>query len=150
MKLSSLITCTLLCIHALVSTASADLLSASTEFLDSLSEEQMERVVLPFDSEERLNWHFVTKDRIGINFSDLGHTQDQLMRNIVRAGLSEEGYSKAEGIRSLEAILFKMEGSSKRDTNLYHILFFGMPSANGDWTVRYEGHNLSLHWTFVN
>ena len=95
MKLSSLVSCTLLCIHALVSTASADLLSASTEFLDSLSEEQIERVVLPFDSEERLNWHFIPKDRIGVNLKELSDEQDTLMLNIVRAGLSEEGYTKA-------------------------------------------------------
>ncbi len=150
MKLSTICVCALFSIHALITTASADLLSASNAFLKTLDETQTARAVLPFDSEERLNWHFIPKNRIGLNLKELNDEQDELLLNIVRAGLSEDGFNKAEGIRGLEAVLFEIEGAAHRDTELYHILFFGTPSEDGDWTVRYEGHHLSLHWTFVN
>ncbi len=129
--------------------ASADLLSASTAFLDSLTPDEKATTMMSFDSEERPNWHFIPKNRMGLSFKTLSDSQDKLLLNILDAGLSREGYAKVETIRSLEAILFEMEGADYRDIERYHILFFGEPTADGNWTVRYEGHHASLHWTFI-
>jgi hypothetical protein len=130
--------------------ASADLLSASKALLDSLSPEDKATTLKPFDTEERVNWHFIPKKRAGVSFNTLSDEQDKLLLNVISAGLSEEGYEKVQSIRGLEAILKIMEGAEHRDTEDYHILFFGEPSNDGNWTVRYEGHHVSLHWTFVN
>lgn len=130
--------------------APADLLSASKTFIDSLDEEAKSEAVFAFNSEERLNWHFIPKQRLGPSLNDLSAAQDKLLLKLVESGLSQSGYAKAETIRSLEGVLREMENSQMRDTENYHILFFGEPSSNGDWTVRYEGHHLSFNWTFVN
>lgn len=127
----------------------ADLLSASSAFLHSLSPDQKATTIMPFDSEERTNWHFIPKDRMGLSFKTLSDQQDKLLLDILSAGLSLEGYEKVETIRSLEVILREMEGAEHRDLERYHILFFGEPTPDGNWTVRYEGHHVSLHWTFV-
>lgn len=129
--------------------ASADLLSATTAFLDSLDDAQKAEVMRDFDSEDRTKWHFIPMKRQGPTFETLSDKQDKLLLDVVRAGLSEEGFGKSEMIRKLEGVLFVMEGAAHRNPEDYHILVFGEPKAGGDYTVRYEGHHQSLHWTVV-
>lgn len=128
----------------------ASLTDAAQRFIAGLTAEQREKVLLPFNSDERFNWHFIPKDRLGLSFKDLSESQRGALLAILRAGLSEEGYTKAETIRSLENVLRAIEGRAHRDPELYYILFFGEPSEETPWTVRYEGHHISLNWTRVN
>ncbi|MFP6582051.1 MAG: DUF3500 domain-containing protein [Candidatus Hydrogenedentota bacterium] len=136
-------------VAALSTGASADLLSATTAFLDSLDDAQKAEVMRDFDSEERTKWHFIPMKRQGPAFETLSDKQDKLLLDVVRAGLSEEGFGKSEMIRKLEGVLFIMEGAAHRNPEDYHILVFGEPKAGGDYTVRYEGHHQSLHWTVI-
>lgn len=129
--------------------AHSDLLSATNAFLDSLSPDQKVEVMRDFDSELRTNWHFIPMKRQGPTFETLNDTQDALLLEVVRAGLSAEGYGKSEMIRKLEGVLFIMEGAAHRNPEDYHILVFGEPKTGGDYTVRYEGHHQSLHWTVI-
>jgi hypothetical protein len=129
--------------------AHADLLSATNAFLDSLNADQKAEVMRDFDSELRTNWHFIPMKRQGPTFETLSDAQDKLLLDVVRAGLSEDGFGKSEMIRKLEGVLFIMEGAAHRNPEDYHILVFGEPKAGGDYTVRYEGHHQSLHWTVI-
>ena len=127
----------------------ATLLEASQAFLLSLGDEQRAKVMYPFNSGERFDWHYVPKQRIGLALKDLAPSQQADVMNVLQAGLSEQGYSKAETIRQLEPVLREMEGSARRDPGLYSIVFFGEPTADGNWYLRYEGHHISFNWTFV-
>lgn len=126
------------------------LLEESQAFLRSLGGEQRDKVLYAFNSGERFDWHYVPKQRVGLALDDLAPSQQALVMNVLQAGLSEQGYSKAEAIRQLEPVLRQMEGSAGRDPGLYSIVFFGEPTADGNWYVRYEGHHISFNWTFVN
>ena len=123
----------------------APLLSASEAFLASLDSAERGMTLLPFNSEERLNWHFIPKKRLGFPFKSMSSQQKALALDTIRAGLSEAGFSKAETIRSLEIVLHEMEGADFRDSEMYYMLFFGEPSAEGNWSFRYEGHHVSLN-----
>src|SRR3954470_15765497 len=68
---------------------------------------------------------------------------------LLRAGLSEKGFSKAETIRQLETVLRQLEGHAYRDPDLYYFTIFGDPQAGEPWGWRYEGHHLSQNWTVV-
>ena len=69
---------------------------------------------------------------------------------LLRAGLSEKGYTMAEAIRALEDVLVEMGGSATvRDKELYFVTVFGEPGPGATWAWRYEGHHLSQHWTIV-
>ena len=69
---------------------------------------------------------------------------------LLRAGLSEKGYTKAETIRGLEVVLAEIEQDPvRRDPDLYYVSIFGEPVADGTWGWRFEGHHISLNWTFV-
>ena len=128
----------------------ASLLGAARDFLGSLDDAGKAMTALPFNSEERLNWHFVPKKRLGISFREMNDAQREKAHALLRAGLSESGYKTVEDIRSLEDVLHTIEGAAIRDSEDYHMLVFGEPGDNGAWSVRYEGHHISLSWTVVD
>ncbi|GMU91575.1 MAG: hypothetical protein AMXMBFR4_06330 [Candidatus Hydrogenedentota bacterium] len=128
------------------------MVDSTMAFLDSLDAGQREAAVLPFNSDERLNWHYVPKDRKGIAFQSLNEKQTGLALDLLKTALSTHGYEKVETIRGLEDILHEIEGGRgpARDTQLYYFTVFGEPAATGSWGLRYEGHHLSLNWTMLN
>ncbi len=128
----------------------APLLGATRDFLGSLDDAGKAMTALPFNSEERLNWHFVPKKRLGISFREMNDAQREKTHALLRAGLSEGGYKTIEDIRSLEDVLHEIEGAAIRDSEDYHMLVFGEPGEKGAWAVRYEGHHISLSWTVVD
>ena len=130
----------------------ADLSEAANALLAGLTDEQRALTQYDFDAEERWDWHFIPRKRPGLSFNDLEAAQYPLIQALLRAGLSEKGYTTAETIRSLEGILHLMEGpqATHRDPLDYHVSIFGTPDTSGTWALRYEGHHLSLHWTIVN
>lgn len=126
------------------------LIDATKNFLDTLTPDERAKAVLPFNSEERLNWHFVPKERLGVSFAALDERRRALVLDILRAGLSEHGFTVAETIRSLELVLREMEKAEHRDPERYFVLVFGEPSDKAAWSLRYEGHHLSFNWTYVD
>lgn len=126
------------------------MLDAARTFLTTLNPAQKSKAMLPFNSEERFHWFYTPVSRKGIPLKDLMLPQRQAALALLRAGLSEKGYSKAETIRKLEGVLREIEGSSGRDPDLYFFTFFGEPAANGAWGWRYEGHHCSQNWTILN
>ena len=121
---------------------------AASGFLRTLSPDLRKQAQLPFDSDARVTWNYVPTARAGVALKSLDETQRRAAMQLLRAGLSERGYAKAETIRVLEAVLREMEGNF-RDPEGYYFAIFGEPSATGTWGWRYEGHHLSQNWTIV-
>jgi Protein of unknown function (DUF3500) len=128
----------------------ATMLDAARTFLADLNPAQKSKAVLPFNSEERFRWFYTPVARKGIPLKELSASQKLAGLELLRAGLSEQGYTKAEMIRKLEDVLRELERSRERDPDLYFFTFFGEPTANGAWGWRYEGHHCSQNWTIVN
>jgi len=126
------------------------MLDAARSFVATLDASQKSRALLTFNSEERFRWFYTPVSRKGIPLKELNPTQRRAALALLRAGLSEKGYTKAEMIRKLEEVLREIEQSSSRDPDLYFFTFFGDPSATGAWGWRYEGHHCSQNWTIVN
>lgn len=124
---------------------------AASDFISKLDAGQKEQALLPFDSEERLNWHYVPRERKGLPFKSLSPEQHEAAHALLAVSLSKSGCHKAEAIRHLEPVLAAIEKGSGpvRDHTLYYFTFFGKPSSKGTWGWRYEGHHVSLHWTIV-
>ncbi len=121
---------------------------AADRFLSALSQEQREKAVFPFQTNERFNWDFVPRSRHGIPFKELTSAQNDLGRALLRSGLSAQGYTKATNIIVvIEQVLRELENqSARRDPGLYFITVFGKPEAPV-WGWRVEGHHLSLNFT---
>lgn len=129
-------------------------------FLASLTPEQRERTVFPFEDEERFFWHYIpsadiparySRPRNGLTLKEMSPYQKALAAALMSAGLSQQGYIKATTIMSLEDILRILENDTKgrRDPERYHFSIFGEPSEAGPWAYRIEGHHVSLHFTVV-
>jgi hypothetical protein len=121
-------------------------------FLASLTPQQRTQATFPFQNDERLNWHYIPKERKGLALREMTPEQKQLAHALLAAGLSQQGYIKAVSIMSLDEILKIVEGGKgpQRDPEGYFFTVFGEPSATGTWGYRIEGHHVSQNFTVVN
>ncbi len=123
-------------------------------YLAALSPELKERTMFAFNSDERMNWHFVPIARKGVALREMTTEQKHLAEALLAAGLSQQGLIKAHTIMSLDEILKRMEagqkGTPERDPEKYYVSIFGQPSDHGTWGYRFEGHHISLNFTIVN
>ena len=125
---------------------------AAEHFLASLTPDQRAQATFPFADDERLNWHFIPKERKGLPLLDMTPPQKALAHALLSAGLSQQGYIKAVTIMSLEDVLRIMENADPnyRNPQKYYFSVFGTPSDTGTWGYRVEGHHLSQNFTVVN
>jgi hypothetical protein len=123
---------------------------AASAFLAVLDSTKRAKASLPFNSEERLNWHFVPRERQGVPIKQMTPEERRGALVLLRSGLSDRGFTKVDTILHLEEVLFAIEGRAVRDPELYYFTVFGEPTQTGTWGWRYEGHHASLNWTVVN
>jgi len=130
--------------------ASEAMARAATRFLDSLTPEQRSAAAFTFEDAERLNWHFIPRERRGLPLKRMTAEQRTIARALLDVGLGQRGMMKADAIIALETVLREMGGDpAVRDPELYFFSVFGTPSAEAPWGWRMEGHHLSLNFTAV-
>jgi hypothetical protein len=126
-----------------------DLSVQGSAFAGSLDQQQKEKALFAFESEERFNWNFVPMTRKGIAFHEMNDRQRELAMALLKAALSDQGFRKASGVLALESILREVEGRPAddryRDPQRYYVSLFGTPSPTGLWAWRLEGHHISLN-----
>jgi hypothetical protein len=137
-----------------------DMREAAARFLAVLDEGQRTRTTFEFASDERLNWHFIPRERKGLPFYAMTDAQRTAATALLRAGLSVRGIEKADRIRDLEdalrivekekALVPEQDARPRRDRDRYFFTVFGTPAADKPWGWRYEGHHISQNWTIVD
>jgi hypothetical protein len=126
---------------------------AARAFLASLPAELRRSAVFPANSPERLAWHYVPMDRVGVSLLKLDDPQSELLGPLLATALSPEGLLAARGVMKHENILRRVEteagvaNASRRDPGLYYTAVFGTPNAAAPWGWRFEGHHLSINVT---
>ncbi len=132
-------------IHAQVRETRAErAVAAAKEFLAGLSPEQRSAAQFDFGSPERSTWAFVPGDRKGIALCDLDPRGRKAAHELLGRLLSTQGYLKVVGIVDLENTLRELEHNDNRDPGRYWLAFYGEPGSAA-WTVRFEGHHVSLN-----
>ncbi len=131
--------------------AAVEMAQTAGHFLQSLTPDQKAKATYPLTDPERVNWHFIPKERKGLPLKEMTHAQRHLATGLMASGLSSKGLIKATTIMSLEQILLEIEQGKgpKRDPEMYFITIFGEPKESGTWGWRVEGHHLSLNFTVV-
>lgn len=136
--------------------AGAQMADMAGIFLASLTPEQRQKAVFDFQDEERINWHFIPRERKGLPMKEMTPQQRLLAHALLNTGLSFRGSAKAVTIMSLEEVLYQMEGADeskraavreRRDPEKYFFSIFGTPAVKGAWAWRVEGHHLALNFT---
>ena len=95
--------------------AAAGMAKAANEFVSSLTTEQRAKAVHPVASPEWTRWNFIPASmfpRNGISFKELNQAQRQRVHDLMKAGLSQSGYTTAASVMQLENVLREMEGPS--------------------------------------
>ncbi|MEY2726793.1 MAG: hypothetical protein RLZZ458_2660, partial [Planctomycetota bacterium] len=87
--------------------------AAATKLVATLPPDQQKKLSWDFNDPERLNWHFIPKERNGIVLRDLEGSARAAAEELVKAGLSAAGYAKTLQIRSLEEVLYLFEGGDE-------------------------------------
>jgi hypothetical protein len=126
-----------------------EMAEAAQNFLAALSDDQKAKATFDLKSDERLNWHFVPRERKGLPIKEMSGDQRALANALLSSGLSHRGYFKASTIMSLEKILNDIEKGKGpvRDPERYFFSIFGKPESHGTWAWRVEGHHLALNFT---
>jgi len=132
--------------------AASRMTECANHFLAALDRSQRAKATFPFETDERLNWHFIPKERKGLALGEMTPYQKHLASALLAAGLSQTGYIKAVTIMSLEDVLKIIENDSgeHRNPEKYYFSVFGPPSDTGTWGYRVEGHHFSQNYTVVN
>jgi hypothetical protein len=131
----------------------AAMATAANAFRKSLTPEQLKQCSFGYNDEERLNWHFIPRERKGLPLKDLEGDALKLARAFIHSGLTEAGYDQTLNIMSLEEILYLLEGGERdyrrdrRDPGKYYLSIFGEPGDKGLWGWRLEGHHISLNFS---
>lgn len=152
MKALRLYLAALALLHCLLNSASAhspatEMAAAANNLLATLTPEQRAKAAFEFNSDERVNFHFVPMPRKGLPLAEMTPAQKHLAHVLLNTPLSHRGYFKASTIMSLEQILFDLENQApRRNPELYYVSLFGTPGRDV-WGFRFEGHHLSLNFT---
>jgi hypothetical protein len=127
-----------------------DITDAAKAFLAALTPEQAAKAKFDLTNEERMNWHFIPRERKGLTMKDMTPAQDNLAFALLGSTLSQRGFMKATTIMSLEQILLDMEQGRgpKRDPENYFVSIFGEPGSKA-WGWRFEGHHMSFNFTLA-
>jgi hypothetical protein len=129
----------------------AEMAAAASHWLSALDAAQRGKAQFALQADERLNWHFIPKERNGLPFKEMTPAQRHLAYALIGSGLSAEGVVKAATIMSLEQILRDLENApERRDPEKYFISIFGDPSKDKSWGWRCEGHHCSLNFSIVD
>jgi Protein of unknown function (DUF3500) len=138
--------------HSHGASAASVMSECAGRFLGALDANQRGRATFSFDADERMNWHFIPRERKGLALREMSPYQKHLASALLAAGLSQAGYIKAVTIMSLEEVLRIIENTSGeyRNPEKYYFSIFGTPAENGKWGYRVEGHHFSQNYTIVS
>ncbi len=129
--------------------ATAAVARAATAFLDALPVDVRKQAQRALDDAERTSWNFVPGRYAGVELGSLDADQKQKAHDVLRAMLSVRGYGKTLAIVAIENVLHELEvkagrDASHRDPDRYALLVCGQPAALGSYSVRFQGHHVSL------
>jgi hypothetical protein len=134
-------------------TPAVDMFGAAKKFLAALDPAQAKEATYPLTDKERENWFFTPVPRRGLSLKQMSAPQRELGLALLRTGLSQQGFARAESIRALESILKEQEKDTppgRRDPINYFITVFGTPSEKASWGWRFEGHHQSFNFTVID
>jgi hypothetical protein len=132
----------------------AEMARAARALLAVLDDAQRQEISIPFADAERMNWHFVPREREGLALGALSDAQRAAARTLLASALGPRGLEKVDGVIALESVLRELESSpgrpaDMRDPAQYFLSIFGAPGSPEPWGWRLEGHHLSLNFTSV-
>jgi hypothetical protein len=132
--------------------ACAAMVTAAQAFIASLEGDPLKSAaVLPYEGHHNFAYEPQVADRPGVSLKMMSEAQQEKALALVRTGLSESGFKRAETVRQLEFLKnITMYQANMRDPGFYFLAIFGTPGEQGTWGWQWEGHHLALHYSSVD
>ena len=130
--------------------------------LNSLDEEQINKVRFDFDGDERFKWYYTPHEQNGLLIFEMKPYQRKLVLELLELTYSSDGYKTAKSIIDLELILGEYEanhansndggnGQWVRSKERYWLAIFGDPSSSNEpWGYRFGGHHIGLNVNIIS
>jgi len=131
--------------------AARDITDSVRAWLAGLDDAQRTAATFPFVTPERFDWSYLPGPRRGLPIGGMRPEQRAASAAIVASAMSERTAGEVGGIMSLEIVLGELEqrdgrqGWMRRDPDLYWFTIFGSPGQAAPWSLRIEGHHVSIH-----
>ncbi len=122
---------------------------AARDFLAALRPQSRAQASFAFDDAQRLDWHFIPRDRKGLPLGAMNDDERRAAHALLRSFLTPRGYGRALGVIELEGVLREIENNPGRDQGRYFFSVFGDLAGDAPWSLRFEGHHLALNFTGV-
>ncbi|MBM3989410.1 MAG: DUF3500 domain-containing protein [Planctomycetes bacterium] len=129
--------------------------AAAQALVAALDREDRARAVFPFHCAQRLDWHYVPRERAGVPLRSLDERERGALRALLRTVLSAEGERVVDEIVALESVLKERESTPERpatwrDAEAYSVAIFGDVDSGDPWGWRFEGHHVVLQFSEVD
>lgn len=129
----------------------------ATAFLKTLSPTQKAAANLSFRDTSRTKWNNLPMGQVtrqGIQIKDLADSQKVILHSLLRTVLSQQGYQKFLFIIQYDEATHERLGKSnspiadRYGNQNYWFTIFGTPQAGNIWAWKFEGHHISLNFTY--
>ncbi|EXA32383.1 hypothetical protein FOVG_16429 [Fusarium oxysporum f. sp. pisi HDV247] len=130
----------------------AKAVAAATAVLDALTPEERQKATYRLDEPEWRKWinpEFIIFD-VGVRLESLAPLKQQLIMDLLKASLSEEGYRKITG--AIKTNVFLGEICNARgilNAGSYYFSVYGTPSEKEPWAFTFFGHHTCLNFFFL-
>jgi hypothetical protein len=109
---------------------------------------QRQLLLHDFNDSARQDWAYWPRARAGLPLGSMAAEQRRLVHDLLATILSTKGQLKMVAILQLEEIFRNMDETNfPRHAEDYHLVFFGTPSKQRAWALRFEGHHISMSVT---
>jgi hypothetical protein len=132
-------------------TLPGELAAAASGLLAALTGEQRELAALPFGDDAARRWlEYRPEPRPGACIAGLSLPARKAAHVLLATALSEHAFAQAMTIIGLEEVLDRREqGRRGRHSGDYWVAVFGEPGGADPWSLRFEGHHLSVSMTIA-
>jgi len=127
----------------------AQMRTATSALLATLSAEQRAQAALPFGDDTARRWlEYRPEPRPGACLAGLSIPARKAAHRLLATGLSDHAFAQALTITALEEVLDRIErGERGRHSGDYWVAIFGDPEGEAPWSWRFEGHHVSVTMT---
>ena len=128
--------------------STAEIKSATGNFLNSLTSEQRASCTFPIDNQEWQRWSNIDfYKRKGIGLPELTADQKSMAFQILQKSLSPAGFKKTQDIMKMEGYLARLSNEYELlGPDLYWFSFMGEPSDTEPWGWQIDGHHLVVNY----
>ncbi|MFI5156592.1 MAG: DUF3500 domain-containing protein, partial [Chitinophagales bacterium] len=124
-----------------------DIVTSASRFVGLLDSTQRSIAILPFDTDERYQFHyFPVNNHKGIALDQMNKDQKAAAFDLIKSCLSDHSASQVADIMKLEILLKNLENRKAddhfRDSEKYFFTIFGLPANNNIWGWRVDGHHV--------